>query len=168
MDGGITDNLGIRTLYDRVTVLGGTSRAAEKLGTNEVTKVVILLVNAQTRPGNPMEQSSDEPSIGEVINSVSDAQLQRYNTESLILVEDSLNTWAAELSTPTKTITPYFIQVDFEAIHDAEKRQLFNNIATSFSLPSDEVDGLIEAARKLLRKNPEFKRLVKDINDQSI
>ncbi len=168
VDGGITDNLGIRTLYDRVTLLGGTRRASKQLAGNKVNKVVVLLVNAQTRPENPMEQSEEEPSVGEVINAVSDAQLQRYNTESLILVENSLKKWAADLSSPAKTITPYFIQVDFEAIHDLEKRQLFNNIATSFSLPSDEVDGLIEAARRLLRKNPEFQRLVKDIKGKSI
>ena len=168
VDGGITDNLGIRTLYDRVTMLGGTSRGAGQLKKNNVNKVVVLLVNAQTRPENPMELSADEPSVGQVINAVSDAQLQRYNTESLILVENSLKTWAAELSTPAKTITPYFIQVDFEAIHDPDKRQFFNNIATSFSLPSDEVDYLIKAARKLLRKNPEFKRLVRDIKGKSI
>lgn len=34
VDGGITDNLGIRTLYDRVSLMGGTRNAAAKLKKN--------------------------------------------------------------------------------------------------------------------------------------
>ncbi len=168
VDGGITDNLGIRTLFDRVTMLGGTSRAGRQLKSNKVDKIVVVLVNAQTRPENPMEQSDQEPSVAEVINAVSDAQLQRYNTETLVLVEDSLKDWAQELSTPEKQISSYFIQVDFKSIHDVKKRNLFNNIATSFALPEEEVDNLIEAARRLLRQNPEYQRLMKDIQAERI
>lgn len=163
VDGGITDNLGIRALYDRVALLGGTERAAGKLRSTNVTKLVLLLVNAQTHPSKAMELSEDEPQVGEVINAVTDAQLQRYNTESLILVENSLKKWAAELSTPGREIVPYFIHLDFESIYDPKKRLLFNNIATSLSLPAQEVDILVDTARKLLRYNPEFKRLVRDI-----
>ena len=163
VDGGITDNLGIRALYDRVVLLGGTERAARGLRKNRVDKVVVLLVNAQTKPENPMELSADEPPVAEVLNAVSDAQLQRYNTESLILVRNELKEWVAALSTPDRQIKSYFIQVNFESIHDLKKRQLFNNIATSFTLPGDEVDNLVETARQLLRSNPEFKRLVDDI-----
>ena len=134
---------------------------------NKIDKVVVLLVNAQTRPENPMELSEEEPPVAEVLNAVSDAQLQRYNTESLILVENGLKKWAAAFSTPDRQIKSYFIQVDFESIHDPKKRLLFNNIATSFSLPGDEVDNLVETARQLLRNNLEFKRLVDDIRGGS-
>jgi NTE family protein len=130
---------------------------------SSIDKLVVLLVDAQTRPSQPMEQSEDEPSVAEVINAVTDAQLQRYNTESLILVKNSLGKWAAELSTPGREIKSYFIHVYFDAIVDHEKRQLFNNIATSFSLPASEVDSLVDTARSLLRDNPEFKQLVSDI-----
>jgi len=163
LDGGITDNLGIRALYDRVSLLGSTGRASQKSKIKKINKIVVLLVNAQTKPENPMEQSAEEPPVAEVLNAVSDAQLQRYNTESLVLVENGLKEWTADRSTPDRQIKSYFIQVDFESIHDPKKRLLFNNIATSFSLPGGEVDSLIETARQLLRNNPEFKRLVNDI-----
>jgi len=41
-----------------------------------------------------------------------------------------------------------------------EERMLFNNIATSFSLPDDEVDRLIESVHRLLEASPEFQELV--------
>ena len=163
VDGGITDNLGIRTLYDRVSLLGGTERAAALIAKHSIDKIVVLLVNAQTRPSKPMELSKDEPSVAEVINAVTDAQLQSYNTETLILVEKSFRQWAAELSTADREIKPYFIMVDFNSIEDLDKRHLFNNIATSFALPSDEVDNLAGTARSLLRNNDDFKRLLHDL-----
>ncbi len=125
---------------------------------------MVLLVNAQTRPSQPMEQSEDEPPVVEVINAVTDAQLQRYNTETLILVKNGLKQWAAELSTLAgREIKPYFILVDFNSIEDRKKRNLFNNIATSFALPAAEVDSLVHTARSLLRNNSDFKRLIRDL-----
>lgn len=165
VDGGITDNLGVRALYDRVMLLGNTKRAAGQLiQKNHINKIVVLLVNAQTHASQPMEQSEDEPSVNQVIDAVTDAQLQRYNTESLILVEKSLKQWAADLSTPSQPVQPYFIHIGFDSIGDKKTRQLFNNIATSFSLPSDEVENLVRTARFLLRNHPEFIRLVHDLN----
>jgi len=163
VDGGITDNLGLRALYDRIALLGGSDRATRGLEIGRIDKVVVLLVNAQTKPENPMDLLAEEPPVAEVLNAVSDAQLQRYNTESLILVKNGLKEWAAALSTPERQMQSYFIQVDFESIHDSKKRQLFNNIATSFALPGDEVDSLVETARQLLRNNPEFRRLIDNI-----
>ncbi len=163
VDGGITDNLGIRTLYDRVSLMGGSRNAAAELEKKSIDKIVILLVNAQTKPSQPMEQSEDEPPVVEVINAVTDAQLQRYNTETLILVKNSLKKWAAELSTAGREIKPYFIIVDFNSIEDLKKRHLFNNIATSFALPASEVESLVDTARSLLRDNHNFKRLVRDL-----
>jgi len=163
VDGGITDNLGIRTLYDRVSLMGGTKNASSPMIESSIDKIVILLVNAQTRPSQPMEQSADEPAVSEVINAVTDAQLQRYNTETLILVENGLNQWAADLSSPGRKVKPYFILVDFNSIEDMDKRHLFNNIATNFALPAKEVDSLVGTARSLLRSNPDFQQLLNDI-----
>jgi len=110
VDGGITDNLGIRSLYDRVELLGGSRNAVNNL--NKVPQyVVIIVVNAETRPENPMDSSSNTPSSLQVVNAVSDAQIGRYNIESLSLLEEAYKRWAADLSTPGNTVTPFFIKV---------------------------------------------------------
>ena len=68
--------------------------------------------------------------------------------------------WATELSTPDHKVIPYFIKLDFESIADEKVRLVFNNMATSFSLPNEEVDNLIEAGRVLLRRSPDYQRLI--------
>jgi len=162
VDGGITDNLGIRALYDRVTLLGGAANAARLLGQTPGI-IVVLVVNAQTHAKKPMDLSSAAPSSAKVVSAVSGAQLGRYNIESIALIEESLQQWAAELSTTGQPVIPYFIKLDFESIGDEKTRHIFNNMATSFSLPGEEVDDLIEAGHRLLQASPEYQALLSQI-----
>ena len=87
----------------------------------------MIVVNAHTRPERPMDLSSRAPGTSAVLSAVSHTQLQRYNMESIALMQDSLKQWSEELSTPDQAVTPHFIQLDFESIADPEVRILFNN-----------------------------------------
>jgi NTE family protein len=167
VDGGITDNLGIRALYDRVELLGGARKATKALK-NVPDYLVVIVVNAETRPANPMDSSSNIPSSVQVVDAVSSTQIGRYNVESLSLLEKAFREWAVELSSPGHTVRPYFIKLDFQSIANQQQRLLFNNMATSFSLPDDEVDKLIEAGHKLLRQSPDFQRLLEAIGQETI
>ena len=160
VDGGITDNLGVRAVYDRVKVMGGPTNAARLLGQTTPKVIALIVVNAGTRPRSPMDLSSKEPSAAAIMSAVSRTELQRYSVESLALMHRKLGEWADELSTEGHTVTPYFITLDFESIADPEKRSVFNNMATSFSLPAEEVDALKEAGHRLLRQSPEFQQLL--------
>ena len=159
-DGGITDNLGVRSLYERVEAAGGVLRAFRDSNTSLPKYFIVIVVNAQTRAADPMDSSNESPSNAAVLGAVSRTQIGRYNLESLVLLKESLERWAAELSTPDHQVTPYFIQLDFESIADEKVRLIFNNMATSFSLPNEEVDSLIEAGHQLLRQSPDYQRLI--------
>ena len=76
----------------------------------------------------------------------------------------SLTEWAQVLSTRTRVVTPYFITLDFQSIADAKERSVFNTMATSFSLPAEEVDALKEAGHRMLRESDDFQRLIKQLN----
>jgi len=160
VDGGITDNLGVRSLYDRVEASGGVLRAFKDSNARLPEYIIVIVVNAQIRAAHPMESSNESPSNAAVLGAVTRTQIGRYNLESMVLLEESLKRWAAELSTPDHKVTPYFIKLDFESIADERIRVLFNNMATSFSLPNEEVDGLIEAGHQLLRQSPDYQRLI--------
>jgi len=100
-----------------------------------------------------MGRSTQPPSTSVVVSAVTSAQLSRYNLETLPLMEESMQKWAAELSTPERPVRAFIITLDFDSIVDEDVRRLFHNMATSFTLPDDEVDKLIEAS-------PEFQELV--------
>ena len=164
VDGGITDNLGVRAVYDRVRIMGGPANAARLLLEATPKVIVVIVVNAATRPSSPMDLSSKAPSSAAVMSAVSRTELQRYDLESLALMRSSLTEWAEVLSTGNHIVTPYFITLDFESIANAKERSLFNNMATSFSLPAEEVDALKEAGHRLLRESAEFQRLIEQLN----
>jgi NTE family protein len=159
-DGGITDNLAVRSLYERVEAAGGVLRAFKDSNTRLPEYVIVIVVNAQTRAASPMDSSNESPSNAAVLGAVSRTQIGRYNLESMVLLQESLDRWAKELSTPDHKVTPYFIKLDFESIADEKVRLIFNNMATSFSLPDEEVDDLIEAGHQLLRQSPDYQRLI--------
>jgi NTE family protein len=160
VDGGIADNLGVRSLYDRVEATGGALRAFKESNARLPEYIIVIIVNAQTRAVEPMDSSNESPSNATVLGAVSKTQIGRYNLESMVLLEESMDRWAAELSTPEHKVTPYFIKLDFESIADEKVRLIFNNMATSFSLPNEEVDNLIEAGHVLLRQSPDYQRLI--------
>jgi NTE family protein len=159
-DGGITDNLGVRSLYDRIESVGGALRAFKDSNAGLPEYIIVIVVNAQTRAEDPMDSSSKSPSNATVLGAVSKTQIGRYNLESIVLLKESMDRWATELTTPDHKVTPYFIKLDFESIADEKVRLIFNNMATSFSLPNEEVDDLIEAGHQLLRQSPDYQRLI--------
>jgi len=163
VDGGISDNLGVRSAYERVYIFGGAQQASKLLLDKTPSIIAMIVVNAQTRPDKPMNRSSESPGTRAVLSALTDTQLHRYNVESIALMRSSLKQWSNELSTPDHTVTPYFIQIDFESIADPEIRVMFNNVATSLALPADEVDNLIEAGHRLMRQSPEFLDLVEHV-----
>lgn len=163
VDGGISDNLGLRAFYEIVELNGGIAEYAKKMQRSPPRRIVLISVNAATNPQSTMDQTSKQPSIAESISAMSNVQLQRYSTDTIALVEKSLKRWAAEISTPKQPVEPYFILLDFNGIDEPEQRKFLNQIPTSFSLTDEQVDALIAAGGELLRNNSEFRRLMKDL-----
>ncbi len=160
VDGGITDNLGLRTLYEIIELTGGAKRYLEKGNRRPPSRIVIISVNASTDPEPEMDLTNKQPSLEETINAMSDIQLHRYNVATLELMNRSVARWAKELSTAEKQVEPYFIRVDLRDVNEPQRRQFLNEIPTSFKLTDEQVDTLIEVGGELLRNNPEFRRMI--------
>ena len=164
VDGGITDNLGLRAYYEMVELNGGVKGYAERYQRRPPERLILVSVNAATNARPKMDQTRKQPSLSTSINALSDAQLRRYSADTIALMDVALKRWARELSTPEHVVEPYFILLDFNGIQEAEVRDFLNLTPTSFVLSDEQVDGLIAAGGELLRNNPEFQRLMRDVN----
>jgi NTE family protein len=160
VDGGITDNLGLRAPYEIVTTFGGAKAYMKRVGLSHPSRIVFISVDASTSPAPEMDLSRKQPSIKETIGAVSDAQLHRYNTDTLELMDKSMTRWSRELSKGGKRVKPYFVQLGIEDIRQPAEQHYLNHIPTSFSLSDEQVDRLIKAGRELLRNNPDYKRFL--------
>jgi len=165
VDGGITDNTGLRAAYDIIEILGGSKTYLELTRKATPSQFVVIAVNASTDPMFDMDESNEAPSMATSMNAVSGVQLHRYNAATIELLKNSLETWTQDVSTPDQTVTPYFIEVSFEDIRAPEVRRFLNKIPTAFSLSDEQVDTLIESGRDLLRNNPVFQQLLADLKE---
>ena len=160
VDGGITDNLGLRAIYDIVELSGGIKTAIERRQKQPPRYIVLILVNAATEPEPLMDSTKEQPSLEDTINAMSDVQLHRYNAATLELMEETLADWSQQLSTPERPVESYFIQLNFSQVKEPETRLFLNRMPTSFSLTDEQVDTAISAGHGLLRSNPDYQSLL--------
>ena len=168
VDGGITDNLGLRALYEIIELAGGARAVSQRVDRGPSRSLVVVSVNAATNPDREMDASNRNPSLKETISAVSNIQLRRYNADTLQLLDHKLKDWALELSTPDRPIDIYFVKLSFSEIRHPETLRFFNLIPTSFDLSDEQVDKLISAGRELLRNNSDFQRFLAAHGGESI
>jgi NTE family protein len=166
VDGGITDNMGLRAMTDVIAVAGGPSQMVNKLQRKIPRHVVILSVNASTEKRSDMDKSNKQPSMLASMNAMTDVQLHRYNAATVDEVKDGLEKWAAEISTPEQQVKSYFIEVNFSQVSQPNLKLFLNKVPTSFSLTDEQVDALIKSARELVRADPGFQQLLQDLSSQ--
>jgi NTE family protein len=167
VDGGITDNLGLRALSDTLVASGGSKGARERfISKSQKTprRIVVIMVNAATALDAEIDSSIKNPSASRVMDAVSGLQLTRYNETSILMIKDTLRSMAEELSTPEQPVDTHFINVSIQDVEKPDILEFLNKVPTSFSLTDDQVDQLIESGRVILRNNPEFINLVNDLN----
>lgn len=164
VDGGITDNLGLRAVYEIVEVAGGVQEFTKITQGEPPLRLIVISVNAATKPESKANRSTRQPSLEQTVDAVSSVQLHRYNAATLELMQKTIPRWAKELSTPKRKVEHHFIQLGFSAIEKPESLKALNLIPTSFRLSDEQVEKLISTGRNILRKNPEFQRLLAELD----
>jgi len=177
LDGGLSDNLGARALIDQVIQFGGIVEGVQRVGRDELRKIVVLIVNAETASEKGLDLMDHLPLVAQ-LSSASSVPINRYNHETISLLFRKLNIWREELFKErclsqktsdivnTKTcpqVETYFIEVNFDALKDKLEREYFKELPTSFNLADEEVDNLRDAAARILRGSGEFQRLLGDL-----
>jgi NTE family protein len=179
VDGGVADNLGIRASLEKIIASGDAWTTLKAGGLEEVHKIVFLIVNSETEINPKWNLFDSIPGFSAMLDSYSSIAIARYNVETVALLRESLRGWeeqirqgrcpAGQISTEPGScgdIRFYMIEVKFDALPDQEERTYFKRLPTSFALPSEVVDKLREAAGRILRGSRDFKRLLKDLEEQ--
>ncbi len=176
VDGGVSDNLGLRSYIGRITALGGFWEALKYFGAERVRRVAIILVNAAREETRKYYQSEDVPSLGAVGSSYVASTMGLRDADTVYLLRESLGQWTEDVQRnrcgngPVSTepgacgdIRFYFIDVKFGALKDEAERSYLGQLPTSFSLPPEAVDRLRDAAHKILVQSGEFQQLLRDL-----
>lgn len=165
VDGGITDNLGLRSFFEIIELYGGIKPFMDKIGYRKIDNSAVIVVDASTDAAHGIAEHNDEPSIDQAVNAMSDIQLHRYNASTVELMRNSMQRWNSELSSHGQSSKLHFIEVGFKNSYSQKRQEYFNKIPTSFTLTDEQVDALISAGRELLRNNKSFKKLVQSLKN---
>jgi len=164
VDGGIADNLGLRSFYNSVTLMGDPHLAFEEFGHPDVRQILIISVNSRARKEPDWALERAAPSLAQIVGSISSDQIDRYSVDTLDLVRSAYKNWTEQVSTSEHPVSFNFVEVSFESVQDDAERRFLNNIGTNFNLNDKQVDALISAARKVLYESPEFQAFLERNN----
>lgn len=160
VDGGIADNLGLRSFYNRVSFAGGLETAFPEPKHPGGRQVLMILVNAIVKKTPEWALVSQNPSLVEVVGSVSSIQLARFDIDTIELVRKSFERWTRENSKPGHPVSFDFVEVSFDGMPDEARREKLNDVGTNFHISDEQVDLLIDASRQILRESPDFQTFI--------
>ena len=171
VDGGVADNLGVRSLLDRSISEGGIRGLMRKLPKGVLRKLVLITVNAERDPSERIDESDQVPSTLQVIDAMLFGTGAKATEETLGLLNDITQQWKRELSTAAPDgqsafaadAKIYLITVNLRDAPEAIERSRLLQIPTAFSISLDDVTRLIQAGNQVLKASPGFQELVKSL-----
>jgi NTE family protein len=156
VDGGVADNLGLRSFYELFEITGDLEKTLKYIGHGDVKQILIISVDSHIKVRPPWALQRVNPSLFEILGSVSATQIGRYSRDTLEIVRDAFYKWSDELNAAGHQVTFHLVEVNFADVQNKENRAKLNEIGTNFNLTNDQVDLLISSARQVLRQSPAF------------
>ncbi len=183
-DGGVADNIGLRGPLEAIASTNHPWSVLQMMNRQQVSKLVVLVVNAATNPATGRDQSASVPGLIDTLTAAATVPLDNYSFDTVELLSKTMGEFNTEarlvegcnrlsaargeqcalrLPAPHK-VDLYPIQVAFEYLASSEERAWFKNLPTSFELPRETIDKLRAVGRRLLGEDPQFQNLLKALN----
>jgi NTE family protein len=160
VDGGISDNLGLRTFQQTLDMFSIPGTEKNGLLRAHAQHILIISVNSHANHKADWMFERYAPTMFEMLGSMSADQINRHSEDTIQLVKYAFDKWVKEGSTPDRPLTFHFVEVSFNKLTDDKEREFLNKIGTNYNLTDEEVDRLIAAARKVLRESKDFQKFL--------
>ena len=169
VDGGVSDNLGIKGPLESIVSRGHIREFLKEQGFANISKIAIIIVDAQTKEQKEWGLYGKIPGLSLTLNASSDIMVNKTNFETIELLHRYVQEWKnKDEAQGKKPIEFYIIHVTFHRLPNKLEQEYFLGIPTALTLPAAQVDKLREVAGRLLYADSEFQRLLKDIGGKVI
>lgn len=165
VDGGVSDNLGVRGIIEGLEALEQNAAFREARRIGKLRRVVVIVVNAKSAPDTDWNESASPPGDLAMLIKSARVPIDRYSFESVELLRDVVRRWSIRGHSDARLpdIQFYPILISFDALGDDRQRHDLQNLPTSFVLPAEAVDRLRAAAAQLMRQSALYGKLVRDL-----
>ncbi len=180
VDGGVSDNLGLRAILDLLELLQLRDDFQQLLASAQVRRVAVIVVNSLADPPPGWDRSPGGPNIIDAILQATSVPIDHNSMDEIVLMQSMFERWRllGELraleakQNPTAAparpaIEFYPIVLDFAGIPDAADREFFLGLPTSLTLPAETIDRLKAVGGTLLRESPQFQQFKRALSGPS-
>ena len=182
VDGGVSDNLGMRAVLDSLEIIEALHDAGLPSPFDNAKRIIVFIVNSLSSPPTNWDKSEAAPGTVDVLLKSAGTPIDAFSFEAVELLRDTQVRWATlreirdsaavknskdpalakAVRVPNAEI--YAIDVSFAQLKDKAELDYLNLQPTTFVLTPEAVDRLRAAAGKIILDSPEFQRLLKDLN----
>jgi NTE family protein len=179
VDGGVSDNIGMRGVLDVLATFEALHAAGIPTPLDSVQNIFIFIVNSLATPPNDWDMHENPPNTFDVLMKATGTPIDRYSYDTVETLKDMQARWETlrEVRDAIKPILGknpkldfilkapdidiHVIDVSFAALKDPAEQDYLNRLPTSFVLPDEAVDRLRAAARAAILESPEIQQLMK-------
>ncbi|WP_373741053.1 patatin-like phospholipase family protein [Neisseria sp.] len=165
VDGGLTDNLGLRALLD-VTELQIPDVLLNKLRNEKIKRIVVVSVNARREESGALDKTAAVPGLGDVIGAIINIPIDKFSQESLRRFRILTDQWN-EAKYPAHDGTPikmHFVSLNLLDLPPSPLRNRVAAIPTTFYLPPADINDLKNAGKVLLNDSAEYRSLTRELS----
>ena len=180
VDGGVSDNVGMRGVLDALEILEALHEVDVPTPLDRVRRIIVFIVNSLSSPPTNWDESETPPGTLDILLKATGVPIDHYSYESAELLKDTAARWqtlrlirdsaamaankdpAVDAAVRVPKAEIYAIDVSFPELKDKAELDYLNKQPTSFVLPAEAVDRLRAAAGTIIMASPEFQRLLKD------
>lgn len=174
VDGGVTDNLGIRgSIVSPVAHYGNVLEMRGAFDTDDlkrIQQVLVIVANAQAYTDPDWSREGEDPGIVDTLDASFSAAIGILNTETISLAKNAFDGWGDHLNSRRGADEPkvqvHFVTLTFSQIADAKERDYFNALPTTLALTDEEVDAIRALAGRLLEDSDAFRDFLGSLNAQ--
>jgi NTE family protein len=176
-DGGLTDNLGVRPLINRLELAGNSWLAAKSTGKEDIKRAVVIVINAQAESKTHYSKLASSVPLLDTIMGATSIPLNEFTFESLVLMKSAMDGFKKDFiegrcadraskgedTAGCDDFEDNLIIIDLDNIKEKERRERLKQLPTSFVLDAEDVDDLRNAAKNLINESKEFQNFLQDI-----
>ena len=183
VDGGVSDNLGLRGVIETLSELEQNAGYRKFLRVNKLRRLAVIIVNSVSDPATDWDRSEAPPGMTGQMLKASTIPIDRYSYEQIESLNDIIQRWSflrdrrrlaalegnkvADDDSDLPDVEFYPIEITFQRISDPKVRAYYMNLPTSFALEDGDVDKLRAIAGELMRANPLYRKLLRDLGATS-
>lgn len=175
MDGGISDNLAMRHTANTLVVMeNDLQNSSSRL--RSLRRILVISIDGEASSDPTLPQRRVVSGLFNILGTVSGGQIDSYNAETLLLVDQQLGNMAASLRrvrcSEARTIDGArcddvkvgLVHIALANYPDAEARQRLLAIRTGLTIPPEDVQQLLHAGESMVAREAGLAAFLADID----